>query len=102
LKPYTRWEQVFGEAKRLWKIYRSAAGAEEVSRIALRYINRISLPLPITDFATYLTAPPAIPPGAPQVITSFLFRAVLLEPQSGVITNLMEVFDGHYESCSLP
>ena len=102
LKPYTRWEHVFSEAKRLWKVYRSAAGAEEVSRIALRYINRISLPLPIADFTRYLTAPPAIPPRAPQVITSSLFRAILLEPQSGVITNLTEVVEGHSEAGSLP
>jgi uncharacterized protein (TIGR04255 family) len=102
LKPYTRWEQVFSEAERLWKIYTSAAGAEELSRIALRYINRILLPLPIVDFARYLTAPPAIPPRAPQVITSFLFRGVLLEPHSGITTNFTQVVEGPPEGASLP
>ena len=102
LKPYTRWQEVFSEAERLWKIYVAAAGVEEVSRIALRYINRISLPLPITDFAIYLTAPPAIPPRAPQDVTSFLFRSVLLEPQSGITTNFTQVVEGSPEGTSLP
>lgn len=102
LKPYTRWQEVFSEAERLWKIYVAAAGAEEVSRIALRYINRISLPLPITDFAIYLTAPPAIPPRAPQAVSSFLFRIVLSEPQSGIITNFTQVIEGSPDGASLP
>jgi uncharacterized protein (TIGR04255 family) len=102
LKPYTHWDDVFSEAQRVWGIYKSAAGAEEVSRIALRYINRILLPLPITDFSKYLTAPPAIPPQAPQVITSLLFRAVLLEPHSGITTNLTQVIEGHPEGGGLP
>jgi uncharacterized protein (TIGR04255 family) len=102
LKPYTRWEQVFSEAERLWKSYVSAAAAEEVTRIALRFINRILLPLPIADFARYLTAPPAIPPSAPQDVTSFLFRSVLFDAKTGITTNFTQVVEGHPEGTNLP
>jgi uncharacterized protein (TIGR04255 family) len=94
LKPYTRWESVFSEAERLWQIYRSTCEPEEISRIAVRYINRIGLPLPIIDLGEYLKAPPTIPPGVPAMM-SFLSRAILHEPYSGVSTNLTQVIEGH-------
>lgn len=44
LAPYDRWESFRDEARSLWDLYRSAAKVEGVSRVALRYINRIDVP----------------------------------------------------------
>jgi uncharacterized protein (TIGR04255 family) len=93
LRPYTRWETVFSEARRLWEIYRSVCEPEEISRIAVRYINRITFPLPVKDFAEYLTAPPALPPGAPPVLTALLSKAVLHDPPTGISTNITQVVE---------
>ena len=102
LKPYTRWDSVFSEAERLWAVYRSICQPEEISRIAVRYINRISLPLPISDFGKYLIAPPVVPASLPQLVTSLFFRVVLHEPQSGISTNVTQVIEGNPEGGNLP
>lgn len=41
LAPYDCWEDLCGEARRLWRQYREFAKPERVSRIAVRYINRL-------------------------------------------------------------
>ena len=79
LKPYTKWEAVLSEAKRLWEIYCSKSLPEAVTRIAVRYINRLDLPLPIVDFGQYLTAPPRIPDALPQGVVEFFNRIVIRE-----------------------
>lgn len=45
LAPYEGWERFSGEARRLWQAYRSLTGATSVTRIAVRYINRIDISL---------------------------------------------------------
>lgn len=79
LKPYTKWETVLEEAKRLWVLYSSKAMPELITRIAVRYINTIELELPIKDFKRYLKAPPQIPKSLPQEVNQFLTRVVIHE-----------------------
>jgi uncharacterized protein (TIGR04255 family) len=102
LKPYSRWEAVFGEATRLWSIYREKCQVEEISRIATRYINRILFPLPVDDFGQYLTAPPKAPPDARQDFALWLSRMLLHDPASGIFTNLVEVIEGPPEDGQIP
>ena len=73
IEPYTTWEQVFGEALRLWKVYIDAANPRQVSRLAVRYINRMRLTSPM-GLGHYLEAPPQLPAPIPQVIREFLSR----------------------------
>lgn len=42
--PYDNWEEFRNEAHSLWGIYCEVAGPTEVTRSALRYINRIDIP----------------------------------------------------------
>jgi uncharacterized protein (TIGR04255 family) len=42
--PYDRWESFRDEARGLWDLYCSVAGIESVTRVAIRYINRIDVP----------------------------------------------------------
>lgn len=62
LFPYTRWESVRDEAKRLWEIYRQKTAPTTVSRVALRYINDLVFPLGSDGWEKWLTAPPKAPP----------------------------------------
>jgi len=73
LEPYTTWEEVFGEALRIWAIYARALEPRQVLRIAVRYINRMRVPGP-AELAEYLSAPPNLPQPIPQRVREFLCR----------------------------
>jgi uncharacterized protein (TIGR04255 family) len=93
LKPYTSWNDVIEEANRLWRIYASKAQIERVSRIAVRYINRLNIPLPIKDFKEYLTKPPDIPDGVPDSVSNFLCRIVLHDIEKGISANVAQALE---------
>lgn len=93
LRPYDRWEVFRDEARRLWRIYVDHAKPEVITRVAVRYINRLPLPAPVTEFGDFLTAPPRVPETLPQGVSSFLTRVVIHEPQkrfTGIITQALE------------
>lgn len=59
--PYDRWETFRDEAYRLWDLYKSTASPESVTRIALRYINRLDMPESDgVNLTTYLRTYPTI------------------------------------------
>lgn len=93
LKPYETWESFRDEGRRLWNLFVETVSPEQITRIALRYINHLFIPGPIIDFDDYLTAGPAVPEKLPQGVTSFLTRVVIYEPTtraSGIITQALE------------
>ena len=45
LAPYTGWEEFSARAMRAWDIWKRAARSTEISRIGVRYVNRIDIPL---------------------------------------------------------
>lgn len=92
LTPYIDWKHLRNEAHRLWQIYKSVTDPL-ITRVALRYINKINIPMPIRDFADFLTAPPIVPEALPQGVSSFLTRVVIPEPYipaNAVITQVLE------------
>lgn len=94
LRPYTSWESVFPEAWSLWQLYSERTSPEFVSRVAVRYINRLELPLPIQDLSRYLTAPPEVPEGLPQTMSGFLTRVVIQEPDTSLAANITQSLEG--------
>lgn len=76
LPPYQRWESFQGEAKRLWGVYRSAAGPVSIIRFVLRYINRVDIPIgkPVSDFLNLYPEVPSNPDGSPRSINSSYMR----------------------------
>lgn len=93
LHPYITWEHLRDEAYRLWKIYVDIASPELISRVAVRYINNLNIPMPIGDFGDYLTSPPIVPEKLPQGISSFFSRIVLPKPSINsfaIITQALE------------
>lgn len=92
LPPYTSWESVFAEAKRLWEIYIKTAAPTSVIRSALRYINRLDVPAGGT-LETYLAVPPRVPEGLESKLSSFLNRIILdnvADEFTAVITQALE------------
>lgn len=84
LRPYTRWEEMFDEAKRLWGVYRIHAKPVRVNRLATRYINSIEIPSKKFDYDDYFKMAPKIPPELPQLLSHFFTRLVIPFPDEGV------------------
>ncbi len=81
LRPYESWKSLRQEAMSRWEDYLSVVTPEEVTRIALRYVNRFSIELP-TELNTVLRVPPELPPEIPSRIAQFLFRWVVDDPET--------------------
>lgn len=77
LAPYENWESLRDEARRLWDIYRSVANPSKVSRVAVRYINRIDIPLPLKDFKDYLRTAPEVSPDLPQGLAGYFMQLTI-------------------------
>ncbi len=74
LAPYDRWETFSGEAKRLWSQYRRIAKPERITRVAVKYTNRLELPRPPGDFRDYLRTLPDVSTALPQAVSGFFMR----------------------------
>jgi len=93
LKPYKTWDALRDEAKELWRQYVQIVAPEAITRVALRYINRLEIPLPIRNFNEYILTVPEIAPALPQALSNFFMRLVLPEPSlkaTAIITETME------------
>lgn len=98
LKPYDKWEALRDEAHELWQQYIRTASPEAVTRVALRYINRIEIPLPIRDFKEYILTTPEIAPDLPQGLGSFFMRLVIPDAQAQAVAIVTETVEPIEES----
>lgn len=81
LAPYESWEEWKDEAHRLWNVYRSAVVPDEVKRIAVRYINRVDIPLTRGKrMRDYFAVYPQLPESLPSTASSFLMQLELAIP----------------------
>lgn len=91
LTPYGGWLQFREIIARILAVYREVAGPEELSQIALRYINRINIPMDHlgptgVEIGEYLLAQPGTPAAVPQEFTSWAQRVeTFWKPAQGVL-----------------
>jgi uncharacterized protein (TIGR04255 family) len=92
LAPYESWEPFRDEARRLWNVYRSIAKPTKVTRLAVRYINRLDLPLPVADLKQYLRTAPEVSSDLPQDIRSLLLlnQAIIDPAKPGVASVVLD------------
>jgi uncharacterized protein (TIGR04255 family) len=74
IAPYETWEKFSAEAKIMWTAYKKVVPVAGITRIALRYINRIDLPWPFADLNEYFTTYPQVSLGLPQQLSGFFMR----------------------------
>jgi len=94
LKRYESWEALRDEAQSQWERYRGTFQPRAVSRLGLRYVNRIELPLPIPDFSEYIKTIPEIAPGIPQGLIGLFMRLEIPDEARnlvGIITETIEM-----------
>jgi uncharacterized protein (TIGR04255 family) len=94
LSPYGEWMDLRDEARRWWLEFQSIVQPRTVTRIAVRYINEIKLPLPINDFADFLTCPPKVPEALPQGISSFLHRVIIPDEPNNCVSIVTQALEG--------
>lgn len=93
LKPYEEWQKFRNEARELWNTYREMFKPSKITRIALRYINRIEVPFPFGDFKEYILTTPEIAPNLTQSLDHFYMQLAIQKPDilaRAVITQTME------------
>jgi uncharacterized protein (TIGR04255 family) len=79
LAPYTGWDDFLGRTKRAWQVWRKAAGVIALSRIGVRYVNRIDIPLaeqPLVRVEDYLNVVAKSPDDLGQALTSYMMQVV--------------------------
>jgi len=91
LQPYTHFAELESEAKRLWGLFQAYVHQPTITRLALRYINRLELPLPFDDFSEYILTYPEIAPKIPQKLYQFEMRAMLPDGDSDRVATVTEV-----------
>jgi uncharacterized protein (TIGR04255 family) len=85
LAPYDRWENFRDEAHRLWEIYAQMVQVESINRIAVRYINRIDIPLPFDDFKDFLRTVPEVSPDLPQGLAGYFMQLQIPQDDVGAM-----------------
>ncbi len=91
LHPYESWKHLADTALPLWEEY-AAVGVSKITRIALRYINEVKLPIG-AELSDYLASAPHIPQGLPQDLAGFLQRFVIVNQPAGctaIVTQALE------------
>jgi uncharacterized protein (TIGR04255 family) len=79
LEPYDCWDTFCGEAKRLWENYKEISTVENIWRVAVRYINRLNLPITDggLDLQDFLATSPLIAKTEGQQVSGFFMQLQL-------------------------
>lgn len=93
LTPYENWEAFKKEAAELWDKYYEKYRPVKITRVALRYINKIEIPVPMRDFNDYILTVPAIPNGLPQSLSSYLLRIQIPNPNINATAIITQTFE---------
>lgn len=94
LHPYGQWADLKGEAMKWWEEFTGLVGGVSITRIAVRYINSIDLPLPLNDFSDYLTCAPTVPPSLPQGLSGFLYRVEFSDADASCTSIVTQAIEG--------
>lgn len=74
LAPYQSWELFSKEARRLWRKYRERLKPAAVTRLAVRYVNRLDIPGAHVETKDYLRTQPEIAADLPQALAGYFMH----------------------------
>lgn len=80
LAPYVDWDTFRSEAQRLWRLYAAALRPEVVTRLAVRYINRLDVAALQFELGDYLGAFPQLPDGIGRPMSGFVMHLEIPQP----------------------
>jgi uncharacterized protein (TIGR04255 family) len=80
LRPYGTWRELRDESRRLWSVYCEVANPSATTRVAVRYVNQIDIPLPHVEYKDYFRTAPEVSPDLPQGLSSFFMQLQFPQP----------------------
>ncbi len=94
LPPYQSAEEMIAEALHLWDAYCNVVHPTTVTRIALRYINKLDLPFREGDnFDRLLEASPRLPAAIPQQVIEFRTRVAIADVRRDAVAFVTQRLD---------
>lgn len=101
LHPYKCWDDLRKEASRLWEVFCEEMHPESVSRIAVRYINRIELSQPVGKLKDWLLTGPELAENLPQEMAGYFFQIHLPFMDPSGFVNISQRLDASTTSDSV-
>jgi uncharacterized protein (TIGR04255 family) len=92
LRPYMDWEELVAGARAAWSCYVEIAKPRRVTRVAVRTINRMELPLPVGELRDWVRTIPDIPSKLPQGVSE-VFARIVLPTRDGNMVVLTEALE---------
>lgn len=92
LKPYQGWESFISNASECWQAYKEEYDPHSISRIALRYVDRVEVPLS-SDLLEYFTTVPDIPDGLPQDLHELFTRVAFVDQSQQYTAVITQTID---------
>lgn len=93
LRPYMGWESLIADAKKYWQIYLEGTKAPVISRLAVRYLNVLELPMPVKS-EEYLKVVPSAPAGYPGSVGAFVTCLRLMDSTLGIKSDVTQAMAG--------
>lgn len=93
LKPYVDWAHFEGAVRFVWREFVNYYGPDYVSRLRVRYLNRIEVPVGFTRWEEFLKLYPLVPDPIDTGMSGYLMRLVLQDesvPAVAHITHAVE------------
>lgn len=80
LFPYENWDSFISSGRHLWELYCANTQPIEITRLGLRYINRIDIPDANVDLKDYFRTTPEVSGSMPQLLNGYYMQLVIPYP----------------------
>lgn len=80
LPPYSDWDTFRREARELWTVFLEQCRPVEISRVAVRFVNRIVIPHERIELEDYFNLYPKFPLGIPQDVSGMFMQFLMPQP----------------------
>ena len=96
LAPYPGWAQVIADARRYFDVYVKRVNPARMTRVAVRFINRMPSPSDVRRLRSRFLGVPEIPRGSPRDLVSYVQRTVTRDRRTGatvIVAQMLEAPD---------
>jgi uncharacterized protein (TIGR04255 family) len=96
LAPYPGWAQVIADARRYFDVYVERINPALMTRVAVRFINRMPSPPDVRRLRSRFLGVPEIPRGTPRDLVSYVQRTVTRDRKTGatvIVAQMLEAPD---------